>query len=173
MEFIQYRKARIFQAVISRSSGDQSQQDPSCMPRSAGCRLSRIPPSYYSSPLPLLSFITKLYLTRHNNMYFITIFLKVIVLLQPLTVAASLNSSIKSYEAFASREYFYVGGDYVQTSAGHIFENQMYVEKLTPQQPCQSYPLVFIHGQGQTGTVCKAFSFQVQAVILISAINVC
>lgn len=54
----------------------------------------------------------------------------------------------------ASRSYFYVGGNYVTTSTGTLFENQMYVEKLVPLKPSQPYPLVFIHGQAQTGTVC-------------------
>lgn len=58
-----------------------------------------------------------------------------------------------SREAFAAREYFYVGGGYVNTGSGHLFSNQMYVEKLTPLKPRQAYPLVFIHGQAQTGTV--------------------
>jgi hypothetical protein len=58
-----------------------------------------------------------------------------------------------SVEAFAAREYFYVGGSYVNTSTGHIFANQMYVEKLIPKKTTQTYPLVFIHGQAQTGTV--------------------
>ncbi|KAI4934920.1 hypothetical protein J4E85_002782 [Alternaria conjuncta] len=30
--------------------------------------------------------------------------------------------------------------------------NQIYVEKLTPAKPTQDYPLVFMHGTGQTGT---------------------
>jgi hypothetical protein len=58
-----------------------------------------------------------------------------------------------SGEVAAVREYFYVGGSYVNTSSGHLFSNQMYVERLTPLRPCQPYPLVFIHGQAQTGTV--------------------
>lgn len=58
-----------------------------------------------------------------------------------------------SGEVAAVREYFYIGGSYVNTSSGHLFSNQMYVEKLTPLKPCQPYPLVFIHGQAQTGTV--------------------
>jgi hypothetical protein len=56
-------------------------------------------------------------------------------------------------EVPASRSYFYVGGSYVTTSTGTLFENQMYVEKLSPIEPSQPYPLVFIHGQAQTGTV--------------------
>jgi hypothetical protein len=58
-----------------------------------------------------------------------------------------------SVEAFAAREYFYVGGSYVNTTSGHLFANQMYVEKLIPKKSTQRYPLVFIHGQAQTGTV--------------------
>lgn len=60
--------------------------------------------------------------------------------------------------AFASQEYFYVGGKYSNTIAGHVFVDQMYVEKLIPTNPCQPYPLVFIHGQGQTGTVSSMSS---------------
>jgi hypothetical protein len=56
----------------------------------------------------------------------------------------------------ASRSYFYVGGNYVTTSTGTLFENQMYVEKLIPSTPAQPYPVVFIHGQAQTGTVGPA-----------------
>lgn len=57
----------------------------------------------------------------------------------------------------ASRSYFYVGGSYVTTSTGTLFENQMYVEKLLPLVPTQPYPLVFIHGQAQTGTVSHVY----------------
>jgi len=36
----------------------------------------------------------------------------------------------------------------------HVFENQMYVEKLTPLGGArQKLPLVFMHGKAQTGTV--------------------
>ncbi|CAG8960528.1 hypothetical protein HYFRA_00008248 [Hymenoscyphus fraxineus] len=55
-------------------------------------------------------------------------------------------------ETFASREYFYIGGGYVETATGHLYSDQMYVEKLLPPKPCQPYPLIFIHGQGQSGT---------------------
>jgi hypothetical protein len=49
----------------------------------------------------------------------------------------------------------YVGGQYILNSAGeHIFADQMYVEKLTPAGGVtKPYPIVFIHGQAQTGTV--------------------
>ena len=54
-----------------------------------------------------------------------------------------------------TRKYFYVGGHYVNdTSGGHVMRDQMYVEQLTPAMgPSQPYPIVFIHGFGQTGTV--------------------
>lgn len=62
-----------------------------------------------------------------------------------------------SKETPVSREYFYVGGRYVDDGKGkdqHIFSDQMYVEKLSANVSCpKPDPLVFIHGQGQTGTV--------------------
>jgi hypothetical protein len=58
-------------------------------------------------------------------------------------------------EAPCIRNYFYVGGRYVSDgSGGHAFQDQMYVEKLTPLGgPKKQTPLVFIPGAGQTGTV--------------------
>ncbi|KAF4814867.1 putative secreted lipase [Colletotrichum tropicale] len=52
------------------------------------------------------------------------------------------------------RSYFYVGGGYVDDgSGGHIFRDQMYVEKLLPTfGVTQETPIVLIHGQAQTGT---------------------
>jgi len=54
-----------------------------------------------------------------------------------------------------TREYFYIGGNYITAAdATHFWENQMYVEELTPVGgSTKPYPLVFIHGLGQTGTV--------------------
>lgn len=66
---------------------------------------------------------------------------------------ANDNNWSTSVEAFAAREYFYIGGSYVNTTTGHLFANQMYVEKLIPNKSSKPYPLVFIHGQAQTGTV--------------------
>lgn len=37
----------------------------------------------------------------------------------------------------------------------HVIKNQMYVEELVPAGgPMQRYPIIFVHGQAQTGTVC-------------------
>ncbi|KFY46308.1 hypothetical protein V495_02562 [Pseudogymnoascus sp. VKM F-4514 (FW-929)] len=53
-----------------------------------------------------------------------------------------------------TRQFFHIGGDYVSSGdGGHYFANQSYVEKLTPASGAtKPYPLVFIHGIGQTGT---------------------
>jgi hypothetical protein len=58
-------------------------------------------------------------------------------------------------EVPAQRSYMYVGGQYILNGAGqHVFADQMYVEKLTPAAGVtKPYPIVFIHGQAQTGTV--------------------
>lgn len=67
--------------------------------------------------------------------------------------AVATNPS--STEVAYHREYLYVGGQYVQNADGdHLFADQMYVEKLTPQGGASKpHPIVFIHGQAQTGTV--------------------
>jgi hypothetical protein len=42
----------------------------------------------------------------------------------------------------------------MDTPVGHILHNQMYVEKLSPAKGSRKpYPIVFVHGGGQTGTV--------------------
>ncbi|KAK1141910.1 hypothetical protein N8T08_008423 [Aspergillus melleus] len=66
------------------------------------------------------------------------------------TVAANSSASEIAYH----REYLYVGGQYVQNADGdHLFADQMYVEKLIPQGGASKpHPIVFIHGQAQTGT---------------------
>jgi hypothetical protein len=63
-----------------------------------------------------------------------------------------------------SRKYFYVGGQYASDGKGeHVFIDQMYVEQLTPVGiSIRPYPLVFIHGQAQTGTVCHPFANYVE-----------
>lgn len=81
-----------------------------------------------------------------------------------LTHAAASQSSSScqapNTEVPSIRSYFYVGGDYVDDGSGkdeHIFQSQMYVEKLLPVGGVtQKYPIVLIHGQGQTGTVSRA-----------------
>jgi hypothetical protein len=78
------------------------------------------------------------------------------------------------------RKYLYAGGHYDSDGAGaHIFRDQMYVEHLIPlDRKVKPYPIVFIHGQAQTGTVCTPillelrlhggflFSFRLASVFL-------
>lgn len=67
----------------------------------------------------------------------------------------TLASNEPSPESPYTRDYFYVGGRYVVDDTGqHTFREQMYVEHLAPiYAASHEYPLVFIHGQVQTGTV--------------------
>lgn len=61
-------------------------------------------------------------------------------------------------EALHRREFFFVGGEYVNTTAGTVRQNQMYVEKLSPAAAItQPYPLILVHGGGQDGTVSQAY----------------
>jgi pimeloyl-ACP methyl ester carboxylesterase len=54
--------------------------------------------------------------------------------------------------AIAKRGFFYVGGHYVGEAGKHIMQGQIYVEVLAPQVERRPYPLVLIHGAGQTAT---------------------
>jgi hypothetical protein len=78
------------------------------------------------------------------------------LLLIAWAIAATASRGRCGGEVPAQRSYMYVGGQYIQNSAGqHVFGNQMYVEKLIPAVGVSKpYPIVFIHGQAQTGTVC-------------------
>lgn len=48
--------------------------------------------------------------------------------------------------------YFFVGGRYAIDKAGDIMEGSMYVERFKPRDVTRPYPVVMIHGGGQTGT---------------------
>lgn len=54
--------------------------------------------------------------------------------------------------ALHTREYFYVGGTYVPHGSSTIHHGQMYVEHLTPVRVTRRVPVLFIHGNGMTGT---------------------
>jgi pimeloyl-ACP methyl ester carboxylesterase len=54
--------------------------------------------------------------------------------------------------AVAQRGYFYVGGKYVGEPGKEIMAGQVYVEVLAPKDVRRPYPLVLIHGAGQTAT---------------------
>ena len=54
--------------------------------------------------------------------------------------------------AVGQRGYFYVGGKYVGEPGKEIMAGQVYVEVLAPKEVRRPYPLVLIHGAGQTAT---------------------
>ena len=48
------------------------------------------------------------------------------------------------------RETYYIGGQYVGPPEARVMQGQMYVEVLSPEVVRHAYPLVFVHGTGQT-----------------------
>lgn len=54
--------------------------------------------------------------------------------------------------ALHTRDYFYVGGAYVHHGSSTVHHGQMYVEHLTPARVTRRFPILFIHGNGMTGT---------------------
>jgi pimeloyl-ACP methyl ester carboxylesterase len=52
----------------------------------------------------------------------------------------------------AQDSYFFVGGQYVKAPDGEIMVGQMYVHALIPAAVTKPYPIVMIHGLGQSGT---------------------
>ena len=73
------------------------------------------------------------------------------------TFFSSKAINFSSPESPYNRSYFYVGGHYVddeKSDGQHVLTSQMYVEQLLPLNGIKHpWPLVFIHGAGQTGTV--------------------
>jgi hypothetical protein len=55
-------------------------------------------------------------------------------------------------KALHTREYFYVGGTYIPHGSSTVHHGQMYVEHLIPAQVTRRIPVLFIHGNGMTGT---------------------
>lgn len=96
-------------------------------------------------------------LTLKNKKFIVIMRLSSVFIAGSLMTMSGANPT-KSKEAHHVREYFYVGGNYVTTSSGSLFQNQMYVEKLTPPRVSQQYPIVFLHGGAQTGTVSYSSS---------------
>lgn len=67
-------------------------------------------------------------------------------------------SPLETFEAYASRTYFYIGGQYINytlptsNTTAQYMVGQIYVEHLVPAQITKSHPVVFIHGNAQSGT---------------------
>lgn len=61
----------------------------------------------------------------------------------------AISPGCKSSESLHYRDFFYVGGRYVNSAAGNLTYDQIYVEKLTPAAGVtQPKPVVFFHGGG-------------------------
>jgi pimeloyl-ACP methyl ester carboxylesterase len=60
-----------------------------------------------------------------------------------------------SMENVGREAFFYVGGEYVGPPGKEVMHGAMYVEVMVPKQIRQKYPVVFFHGNGQTGAVWK------------------
>ena len=56
-----------------------------------------------------------------------------------------------STDNLAREGFFYVGGKYVGAPGKEVMHGAMYVEVMVPKQIRQRYPVVFFHGNGQTG----------------------
>jgi pimeloyl-ACP methyl ester carboxylesterase len=60
-----------------------------------------------------------------------------------------------SVENVGREAFFYVGGEYAGPAGKEEMHGAMYVEVMVPKQIKQKYPVVFFHGNGQTGAVWK------------------
>src|SRR5882757_9749499 len=60
-----------------------------------------------------------------------------------------------STENLGREGFFYVGGQYTGTAGKEVMHGAMYVEVMVPNQIRQKYPIVFFHGNGQSGTVWR------------------
>lgn len=70
------------------------------------------------------------------------------IMLSNFAVADDDKSSYLNHKT----SVFYVGGKYVGEKGKELMQGQMYVEKWTPKNISQKYPLVLIHGAAQTST---------------------
>ncbi|OCL14803.1 alpha/beta-hydrolase [Glonium stellatum] len=72
------------------------------------------------------------------------------------TASASYKLGRRIGDSATGREYFYVGGEYInitsENTTSQYMVGQIYVEKLTPRAVTKPYGIVFIAGSGQTGT---------------------
>src|SRR5438132_978039 len=60
-----------------------------------------------------------------------------------------------STENLGREAFFYVGGEYTGMAGKEVMHGAMYVEVMVPKQIRQKYPIVFFHGNGQSGTVWR------------------
>src|SRR5262245_42989615 len=65
---------------------------------------------------------------------------------------STTSSSSGDTLAIAEQGYFHVGGTYQTIEKSEVLVGQMYVWYQIPKQLRQPYPVVLVHGGGQTGT---------------------
>ncbi|KAJ7477143.1 Alpha/beta hydrolase family-domain-containing protein [Mycena galericulata] len=63
-----------------------------------------------------------------------------------------LSGTLAQQGTLHRRTYLYVGQTYTPQGNSTIAADQMYIEHLTPAEVTQPLPILFIHGQGMTGT---------------------
>jgi pimeloyl-ACP methyl ester carboxylesterase len=73
------------------------------------------------------------------------------------TPAAMPPASIPTFSTanIAREGIFYVGGEYVGAPGKEEMHGSMYVEVMVPKKILRKYPIVFFHGNGQTGAVWR------------------
>src|SRR5215469_8812310 len=71
--------------------------------------------------------------------------------------SAAPPSSIPTFSTdnIAREGFFYVGGQYAGEPGKEEMHGAMYVEVMVPKEIRQKYPIVFFHGNGQSGTIWK------------------
>ena len=87
-----------------------------------------------------------------QRIYFLAIALVQVCTYNTSAAETGTPLPIPAIDAAASVGYFYVGGRYVGESGTQVMQGAMYVEVLRPKHVVHRYPLVLIHGAGQTGT---------------------
>ena len=72
----------------------------------------------------------------------------------PAQTPARKSAAIKTGGplSIAQQGYFYVNGQYTTSKDGQIMVGQMFVQYQIPQARTQKYPIIMVHGGGQTGT---------------------
>ena len=63
----------------------------------------------------------------------------------------STGIALFSTEHIGRQGFVHVGGNYVEKDGEHYMQGSMYVDVWEPKDMSQPYPIVFLHGAGQTG----------------------
>ena len=84
-----------------------------------------------------------------SKLAWVTVLLAFGALAQAATPPASIP--MMSMDNVAQQGFFYVGGEYVGEGDQVTMGGAMYVEVMVPPEIRHPYPIVFLHGAGQTG----------------------